>query len=64
MIHYLLTTNSTLSKNFNNTVNDELKNKITLIAGSLIKTENIPGEEDCDSYMHYCTTYDRDVLSV
>ena len=44
------TTNITIGKNFNNTINDNLKNEITLIAGSFIKTENVPGDGDCGAH--------------
>jgi len=41
----LKTTDNTIGKNCNDTINDHLKN-----SGSFIKTENIPGDDDCGAY--------------
>jgi len=48
--HGSQTSNITLEKNFNNTINDKLKNEISQIAGSFIKTEKVPGDGDCGAH--------------
>jgi len=44
------TTTITKGKNFNNTISDNLRNEIALIAGSFVKTKDVHGDGDCGAH--------------